>query len=139
MIALVDHVIDVAAIEASVRSPACGAVLVFVGTTRDSSDGRPVLRLEYEAYDKLAIAEMTAIASEIQARWADARCAMVHRIGLVPIGEASVVIAVATPHRGPCYEASRYAIEALKARVPIWKKEVYADGHAWRANPTTSR
>jgi molybdopterin synthase catalytic subunit len=134
MIALVDHAIDVAQVEASVRDASCGAVLVFVGTTRDTFDDRPVLRLEYEAYVALAQAELMAIASEIGARWPGARAALVHRLGVVPVTEASVVIAVATPHRADAYDASRYAIEALKARVPIWKKEVYDDGHAWKAN-----
>lgn len=134
MITLVDHPIDVAMVEASVYDPSCGAVLVFVGTTRDTFDGRAVVRLEYEAYVALAQAELMAIASEIGARWPGARAALVHRLGLVPVGEASVVIAVATPHRADAYDASRYAIEALKARVPVWKKEVYEDGHTWKAN-----
>ena len=90
--------------------------------------------LEYEAYPELAIPVMVDIEDEVARRWPGARVAMVHRTGLLAIGEASVVIAVATPHRDDAYAASRYAIDALKARVPVWKKEHYADGAAWKEN-----
>ncbi len=133
-IAVVPGVIDVARVRRSVDDPACGAVLVFDGVGRDSFDGRGVVRLSYEAWPEVAEAEMQAIADEIAARWPGTRVSMVHRTGDVAIGEPSVVIAVATPHRAACYEASRHAIEALKARVPVWKKEIYADGSAWKAN-----
>ena len=126
--------LDVAAIEASVRADGCGAVLVFVGTTRDTFEGRAVLRLEYEAWESAANAELDAIIGEVSERWPGAKCLITHRVGVVAVGEPSVVIAVATPHRAACYEASRYAIETLKARVPIWKKEIYADGSEWKAN-----
>jgi molybdopterin synthase catalytic subunit len=134
MIGIVDGPIDVAAVQAAVASPAAGAVLLFLGVGREDFDGRRVVGLAYEAYAGMATAEMERIAAEIAARWPGARVAMVHRTGPVAIGEASVVIAVSTPHRAEGYEASRYAIEALKARVPIWKKEIYADGSAWKAN-----
>lgn len=130
---LVHGPIDVAAVRARVSDPAFGAVLVFEGVARDSFDGRQVVRLEYEAYAELALPVMQAIAHEAAARW-PCRVAMAHRVGLVPVTEASVVIAVGAPHRAECYEASRYAIEALKQRVPVWKKEIYADGSAWKAN-----
>src|SRR5690606_28165315 len=96
-------------------------------------DQRRVIRLAYEAWPEMAIPVMAQIADELRARW-PCRVAMVHRVGEVPITEASVVIAVATPHRAECYEASRYAIDALKERVPVWKKEIYEDGSAWKAN-----
>jgi len=129
--------LDTAAITGSITRSTCGAELVFIGVTRDTFEGRQVTRLEYEAYAPLAIAEMDRIEAEVAERWPGAVCAMVHRTGVVPCGEASVVIAVGAPHRDAAYEASRFAIEALKARVPIWKKEVYADGSAWKANATT--
>lgn len=126
--------LDPRAIEGLIAWPGAGAVLTFIGTTRDSFEGRRVLDLEYEAWPEMAVPEMEAIAGEIGQRWPGSRVAMAHRIGRVPIGEASVVISVATPHRGECYEASRYAIEQLKSRVPVWKKERFEDGAEWRAN-----
>lgn len=118
-------------------APEHGAQLLFVGVTRAHFDGRAVVQLEYEAYAALAEAELAAIVAECEATWPGARVAITHRLGVVPLGEASVVIAVSTPHRDAAYAASRYAIEALKARVPIWKKEVYTDGSAWKANAPT--
>ncbi len=138
MIALTAAPIDVAAVRASVSDPGWGAVLVFEGTARDSFEGRRVLALAYEAWDDPAVAEMTAIAEEIRQEWPGARVAMVHRTGTVPIGEPTVVIAVASAHRAACYEASRAAIDRLKLRVPVWKKEIYEDGSAWKANAPAS-
>lgn len=133
MLALVDGPIDVAAVRAAVSDPGFGAILVFEGVGRDTFDGRPVLRLEYEAWPEMVVPALARIAAEASDRWG-ARVAIVHRTGVVAIGEPSVVIAVGTPHRAACYEASRHCIEALKASVPIWKKEIYADGSAWKAN-----
>lgn len=134
MFAIVDGSIDVAAVQQAVEHPSIGAVLLFLGVGRQDADGKPVLKLAYEAWAEPAEAELRKIGAEIAAQWPGSRVAIVHRTGEVAIGEASVVIAVGTPHRPACYEASRYAIEALKARVPIWKKEIYADGSAWKAN-----
>ena len=134
MIALVAGPIDVAAVIASVGDPAQGAILVFLGVGRADFDGRPVLSLAYEAYPAMALPELHKIAAEIAVNWPGAKTAIVHRTGAVAIGEASVVIATSTPHRAACYEANRYAIEALKARVPVWKKEIYGDGSAWKEN-----
>jgi molybdopterin synthase catalytic subunit len=133
-IALCDRAIDVGALRDAVAHPSCGAILVFEGTARDTFEGRRVTALAYEAWADAAISEMTAIAEEIAREWPGSRVGIVHRTGDVPIGAVSVAIAVAAPHRGPCYEASRAAIERLKARVPIWKKEIYEDGSAWKAN-----
>lgn len=133
LIQLVDDRIDVEAVRRSVDDPGFGAVLVFEGVGRNHFDGRPVHALTYEAYAEMAVPAMQQIADEASERWS-ARVAIVHRTGTVAIGEPSVVIAVGTPHRAACYEASRFAIDALKERVPIWKKEIYADGHAWKAN-----
>lgn len=134
MIALVEGPIDVRAATDAVRSPAHGAVLVFEGVGRDDFGGRGVVELEYEAWGEVALRELRAIADEAVARWPAVRVALVHRIGRVPVGEAAVVVAVGAPHRQEAYEASRWAIDTLKARVPIWKKERYADGEAWTAN-----
>ncbi len=111
-----------------------GAVVLFIGTTRDHFEGRQVVELSYEAYAPMAIAEMEAICAQVALRWPGSQCAVAHRIGVVPAGEASVVIAVASPHRAEAYEASRFAIDTLKATVPIWKKEHYTDGSVWKAN-----
>lgn len=105
-----------------------GASLAFVGTTRLTTFGRRTVLLRYEAYEPMALKTMRQISDEIGMRWSGAKCAISHRIGPVAVGEISVVIAVSTPHRADCYEASRYAIERLKQIVPIWKKEVWDDG-----------
>lgn len=134
MVALVDHAIDAAAVTNAVRDARFGAVITFEGVTRDHHDGRGVKGLYYEAYAPLALAELRAITAEVAERWPGARAAMVHRLGEVPIGEASVVIAVGAAHRDEAYVASRYAIDQLKARAAIWKRETYDDGTAWVAN-----
>lgn len=126
--------LDLLAVESAVRHPGAGAVLSFRGDTREDFEGREVVRLEYEAYDQMALSEMEAIGVQVGERWPGARLAMAHRLGVVPVGEASVVISVSAPHRVACYEASRFAIDSLKAQVPIWKKEVYRDGSTWKGN-----
>ncbi|TNE92571.1 MAG: molybdenum cofactor biosynthesis protein MoaE [Deltaproteobacteria bacterium] len=133
MFALTHDPIDIAAVRAAVVHGSCGALLVFEGLARDNFEGREVTELAYEAYPEMAIPELEAIGATIAERWGG-RTAIVHRLGHVPVTEPTVVIAVATPHRAACYEASRYALETLKERVPIWKKEIYADGSAWKAN-----
>ena len=137
MLAITTKSIDPTAVEAAVARPEAGAVLTFSGVTRNNFAHRTVTGLRYEAYEPMALAEMASIRDEVLARWPGARVAMVHRIGQVDVGETSVVIAVSTPHRDACYAASRFAIDALKSRVPIWKKEQYADGaDAWKENQT---
>lgn len=134
---LVDGPIDEAALRAAVNHASCGAVVVFAGVSREDrpeGHGGPVRRLFYEAYAEMAERELAAIVAEAEARWPGARIALQHRLGEVPIGEASVVIAVATPHRDAAYAASRYLIDALKVRVPIWKREGFDDGGRWVAN-----
>jgi molybdopterin synthase catalytic subunit len=111
-----------------------GASLVFVGTTREWTQDQRTVRLDYEAYEPMAIHTMRQIGGEIEARWPGTRTAITHRLGTVNIGEASVVIAVSAPHRDACYEASRYAIERLKQIVPIWKKEIWEDGSEWKGH-----
>jgi len=134
MFALSDGEIDVCAVENAVRHSKAGAVLTFRGDTREDFEGRRVVRLEYEAYAEMAVSQMQAIGAQVAQRWPGARVAMVHRLGVVPVGETSVVISVTAPHRDACYAASRYAIDALKSAVPIWKKEVYEDGSTWKQN-----
>lgn len=131
-IGLSDGPIDIAALE-RIASESHGAVVTFVGRARDlADDGRAVTRLEYEAYPEMAEATLRAVAAEVRDRWTDCTVAVVHRVGAVPIGDAAVVIVTAAPHRGDAYEANRYVIEAIKARLPIWKLEHFADGSRWK-------
>jgi molybdopterin synthase catalytic subunit len=137
IIALSEEPIDVEALVGGVRTEAHGGVVTFLGTTRETSpdDPRPVSALEYEAYPAMAVAEMEAIATEAQERYGPLGIALVHRTGTVALGEPSVAVVVAAPHRGTAFDACRYAIDALKARVPVWKREIYRDGDAaWIAN-----
>jgi molybdopterin synthase catalytic subunit len=128
---LSDEPLDVQACIEAASAPAYGGVNVFVGTVRDATQGRPVLRLEYEAYAPMALREMQRIADDVHARWDGASVVIHHRTGTLAVGEAAVVIVVATPHRAASFEACRYAIDTLKTTVPIWKKEVFSDGEIW--------
>jgi molybdopterin synthase catalytic subunit len=119
-----------------VRADADGAVDIFVGVVRDNSNGRRVLFLEYEAYPEMAEQVFRQIAREIADRWGTERVAIHHRVGQLKIGEASVVIAVAAPHRAQAFEACRYAIERIKEIAPIWKKEHFEGGAVWVEGPT---
>lgn len=122
-------------VSALVISPCCGAVSLFIGTTRNNFDGRKVLRLEYEAYESMAEAEIKKICTEIRIKWPSVKhIAIHHRLGLVPISEASVIIAVSSPHRTESLEAVQYGINTLKATVPIWKKEIYEEESCWKEN-----
>lgn len=123
-----DQPIDTGALLASCASTRDGAALLFVGIVRDSNDGRPVDHLEYSAFAPMAERVMREIADEAAERWEIGDLAVVHRVGRLELGEASVAIAVASPHRDAAYQASRYVIEELKQRVPVWKKEGYVDG-----------
>lgn len=107
-----------------------GASLLFVGTTREMTGEQRTTALHYEAYIPMALNKLKEIGEEVQERWG-ARCAISHRIGLVGLKEASVMIAISTPHRDTCYEASRLAIERLKQKVPIWKKDILEDSQQW--------
>lgn len=114
-----------------VEGPGSGAVTTFVGLVRDHNQGRKVLFLDYEAYAPLAEKALATIVAEAEAQWAGARMAIHHRTGKLAIGEASVVIAVATPHRADAFAACRYAIERIKQIVPIWKHEHFEGGEVW--------
>ncbi len=130
---LVDGPIDAEWVAASVSGPGRGAVVVFHGTVRDHHAGRKVEKLTYSAYRPMAREALARIVEDLESDHEGLRAAIVHRLGEVPVGEASVVIAVGSPHRDAAYDASRTALERLKAEVPIWKREHYADGEAvWR-------
>jgi molybdopterin synthase catalytic subunit len=130
--ALVHAPIDVAALLARVAHAGAGAQAAFLGAVRDRNAGRAVAGIDYAAYEPMAAAELAAIAGDAAARWPGSRVALAHRIGTLAVGELSVAIAVAHPHRAEAFEACRFAIEAIKQRVPIWKREHYVDGsRAW--------
>lgn len=129
---LTEGAIDVDALLAAARDTD-GAVVTFVGRARTrADDGREVLELEYEAYPEMAEAVLATVADEVAAQWPACAVSVVHRTGLVPIGEAAVVIVTASPHRTDAYAANRYVIEAIKDRLPIWKRERFADGSEWK-------
>ncbi|AEB24166.1 molybdenum cofactor biosynthesis protein MoaE [Bacillus amyloliquefaciens] len=108
-----------------------GAITTFIGTVREWTAGRRTVRLEYEAYEPMAVQMLSQIGDEICAKWEGAEAAITHRVGVLDIGEAAVVIAVSSPHRKAAYEANKYAIERIKQIVPIWKKEIWEDGEEW--------
>ena len=120
------------AIAAEVDDPGAGGVVIFSGVVRNETGGRPVKFLEYEAHAPMAEVKMREIGESLRARWSGVkRVAMLHRIGRLEIGEASVLIAVSAAHRGDAFEACRYAIDTLKRTVPVWKKEHFEDGEVW--------
>jgi molybdopterin synthase catalytic subunit len=123
--------LDARRLEAAVAHKSAGAICTFTGVVRDSSRGRAVTHLEYEAYDDMAKAEMRKIAGEIAERWPEARVGFAHRTGRLEIGEASVVVSVSCPHRAEAIDACRWGIDRLKESVPIWKKEHASDGTYW--------
>lgn len=127
--------LNVAEINDLVTAPNCGAISNFIGITRDNFDDKKVLKLVYEAYEPMALKEMHKICSKIRSQWDVHHIAIYHRLGEVPVSKASVVIAISSPHRGESLKAVEYAINALKASVPIWKKEVYDTQETqWKEN-----
>jgi molybdopterin synthase catalytic subunit len=136
--AVVDRPLDAAALLAEVGAARNGAAILFVGTVREVNEGRAVTGIEYAAYGAMAERELAAIVAEAAARCGTRDIVVEHRVGRLAVGEASVVIAVAHPHRGRAYEASRYVIEELKRRVPVWKREEYADGTREWVDPTAT-
>jgi molybdopterin synthase catalytic subunit len=120
--------LDAAALLATVRGPERGGTAIFLGTVRD--DAGQVTAIEYSAYEEMAEAELDRILGEVAVRWPDARVAVRHRLGLVPLGEASIAIAAAAPHRAAAFDACRYVIEEVKRRLPVWKRELHKDGAA---------
>ena len=136
MFKITTEVITGTEVREAVEGPDAGAVVVFLGTVRNNTHGRPVTRLEYEAYPPMAEKKMAEIAQEIAQKWGESlRVAMVHRTGKLDIGEVSVAVAVAAPHRKDAFEACQYAMNRLKQIVPIWKREVWVDGEAEWVKP----
>lgn len=135
MIQITTEPIDHATLTEQVRRPNCGAVVTFLGTVRDLTDGKVTVALDYEAYPGMAEKKLAEIERETRERWPVGEIAFVHRVGHLAIGEVSVVVAVSCPHRAQAFEACRYAIDRLKEIVPIWKKENWADGTSEWAHP----
>ncbi len=131
MIALTDSKIDTEAILSDVEDSASGAVVLFLGRVRDHSEGMQISAMDYEAYSDMAVAKLKAIQDETKFKWPVSRMVMVHRTGRLAVGEVSVAIAVACPHRKDAFEACRYAIDTIKKTVPIWKKEYTDGGESW--------
>jgi len=133
VIALTRERIDAEKLVAEAKSGADGAVVVFDGIVRDNTRGRATLHLDYEAYEEMALKQMGQLAAEARERFGVRRVTMVHRLGRLEIGETSVLIVVASAHRGQAFEACRWLIDTLKQTVPIWKKETFVDGAVWAA------
>ncbi|MFL5594138.1 MAG: molybdenum cofactor biosynthesis protein MoaE [Gemmatimonadaceae bacterium] len=134
--AIVSRAIDPAALIAEVQSKDCGAISLFVGTVRDSNDGRPVTALDYSAYASMAESELERILVEAENRFGVGSIVVEHRIGALALGDVSIAIAAAHAHRRPAMDCTRYVIEEIKTRVPIWKLEHYADGGRDWVDPT---
>ena len=132
-IILTNSPLDVQRCIAFVTNDASGGIDVFIGTVRNSTKSKPVLRLEFEAYEPMAIAEMEKIAEQAIQKFKVQKIALHHRTGTLQIGEVAVVIAVSAPHRAAAFDACRYCIDTLKETVPIWKKEIFEDGEVWVA------
>lgn len=131
MVALTTQSIDPSGIISSIATPAAGALDVFVGVVRNHSEGKRVRRLEYTAYIPMAERLMQKIEEEVKQRHVVHNVALVHRLGMLEVGEIAVVVAVSAAHRKEAFEACRFAIDRVKAIVPIWKKEHYEEGLAW--------
>lgn len=116
-----------------VSNDAAGGIDVFIGTVRNATKGKAVVRLEFEAYEPMAVREMEKIAQQAIEKFSVQRIAVHHRVGTLEVGEVPVVIAVSAPHRGAAFDACRYCIDTLKETVPIWKKEIFEDGEVWVA------
>ena len=134
--------LDVNAVVQQVIAPGAGGVSVFIGTTRDNFNGKAVVRLEYEAFESMAVKEMRKVCAAMRTQWTTngglAKVAMVHRVGVCPVGEPSVIVACSSGHRLECLEAAAFGIDSLKATVPVWKREVYAESEGeapkWKEN-----
>ena len=128
MIQLTNEPIDIASIVKCASHAEAGAVVLFLGTTRELTDGRRTVALDYEAYDTMAQRKLAELEAQARQRWPVIECILVHRLGRVPPAEASVAIAVSTPHRADAFAAGQWLIDSLKREVPIWKREQWADG-----------
>jgi molybdopterin synthase catalytic subunit len=138
MVELTNEPIDAQRLLARGQTPAAGAVLLFLGTTRRFTAGRETTELHYEAYREMAVRELEKLEAAARHRWSLVECAIVHRLGVVPLAEASVAIAVSSPHREAAFEAGRWLIDSLKEKAPIWKQEHWADGAVEWVHPGTA-
>ena len=130
---LTEQTLDAQLVIQLVAEPQQGGLVVFIGNVRNNTKDKKVLRLEYEAYQPMALSEMEKIRQSVLQKWPQSRIAIHHRVGTLAIGEAAVIIAVSTPHRAQAFEACQFAIDTLKEQVPIWKKEIFEDGEVWVA------
>ena len=135
MIEITYDALDPEAITDRVRSSTAGAVITFLGTTRDSTADRDVLHLEYEAYEPMAEKKLAEVAQEMMDKWPLTAVAISHRLGRLEISDISLVVAVASQHRGYAFEAAQYSVDRLKQMVPIWKKEFFKGGEVWVESP----
>ena len=119
-------------------SPRAGAVVVFLGTTRELTDSRQTRSLEYECYREMAERKLAELEQEARRQWPLVECLLLHRVGLVGLGETSVLVAVSTPHRQEAFQAAQWLMDAIKRDVPIWKKENWADGSSQWVHPGTA-
>ncbi len=139
MIRLTREPIDAEALLQRVTRAEAGAVVLFLGTTREMTDGRRTVTLDYEAYDEMAEKKLAELEAEARRRWPLVECEIVHRLGRVPLAEASVAIAVSTPHRADAFAAGQWLIDTLKRDVPIWKQEHWADGTSEWVHPVEGK
>jgi molybdopterin synthase catalytic subunit len=139
MIHLTDQPIDTAVLVDRARHPNAGAIVLFLGTTRELTAGRQTVALDYEAYREMAERQLAELESEARRRWPVIECTIVHRLGRVPPTEASVAIAVSTPHRADAFAAGQWLIDSLKRDVPIWKREEWADGTTEWVHPDMNK
>ncbi|KAF2074362.1 hypothetical protein CYY_004338 [Polysphondylium violaceum] len=127
--------IDIESCINKVKSDSAGAISSFIGTTRDEFNGKKVIKLEYEAYESMALSEINKVCDTIESKYNDIKhIVIIHRIGDVPVGESSIVIFISSAHRSSSLEAVHYAIDTIKSIAPIWKKEYYSDGSIWKGN-----
>jgi molybdopterin synthase catalytic subunit len=137
MISITDKPIDSTAVLASVSDPDCGANVLFVGTTRRMTGQRETTRLEYECYESMAVSKMESLVALAHEQWPIAKVSIVHRVGVVEIETASIAVAVSSPHRSASFEAASWLLERLKQEVPVWKREIWADGQEEWVHPET--
>ena len=138
MIELTREPIDVAAALLHVQSPQAGAVVLFLGTTREYTGDRRTASLEYDGYQEMALRKLEELEGEARRQWPVVECLIVHRLGTVGLGQASVLIAVSSAHRDAAFQAGKWLIDTLKEVVPIWKKELWADGTSEWVHPSRS-
>jgi len=139
MIKISPDPIDTNAVLSSVSHPNCGASVLFVGSTRAYTDGQLTQSLEYECYELMALHKLAELVEEARRRWPIERCSIVHRVGIVDVGQASIAIAVSSAHRAEAFAAGQWLIDTIKTQVPIWKKELGIDGRDQWLHPVTER